>query len=243
MSDLLASTSTVVTHGSQSATGGTCFLDLPLELRTMIYDLSIPKHQPFICPLPDYPKPKVKGINLLQSCRQIRQETVGRVWNKCWDIWLPLREQYDRDSINISLALSHLHDSALAQIFCMNLFIEIDPTTLPTFGPVNLQKLAAFKSLKSLHVLVNVGTRTSSTAFKVQQDLEKTVFLTGLVTQILPQVPKEVIYLSWHLQYYEDSMTHSSEALKFIAEKYKYMQGSDCKIQVGNNRKDIITSP
>lgn len=89
MYDLSSSPTSVVAHGYESATGGTCFLDLPLELRRMIYDLSMADQHEWKFPLPGQPKSRVMGINLLQSCKQIRQETHSRVWNRGWPLWFP----------------------------------------------------------------------------------------------------------------------------------------------------------
>ncbi|KAK6003669.1 hypothetical protein QM012_009440 [Aureobasidium pullulans] len=239
MPGLSSSHPSIIAYGSQSATGGTCFLDLPFELRTMVYDLSMSNRYDWRFPSPGQPKPTVLGINLLRTCRQIRHETQGRVWY----IELPLEDQSDKTSIDIGLALTCMPDAALARIVWISLTVVIDPSTLSVLGPINLQGLTTLKTLRTLHIYISVGTLQKIAGAKTRQDLENTVILTGLVTQMLPQIPKEV-YVDWGLLYRDkDSGSRYSDGLLPIAEKFKCLRGSDCEPRVSNDRKELDISP
>ncbi|TIA30326.1 hypothetical protein D6C79_09696 [Aureobasidium pullulans] len=65
----ISSITNTATSGHTMHTGGTSFLDLPLELRIMVYDLAIPNDYSWNFRMTGKPRTAVKGINLLQSCR------------------------------------------------------------------------------------------------------------------------------------------------------------------------------
>lgn len=230
MSDLSSSPPRVVAHGSQSATGGTCFLDLPRELREMIYDLSIPEFPRSQFPLPGKPKLQVPGINLLQSCKQIRQETHGRIWFRSWTVRLRLLGQVETSSIDVDLdfALSSVHDLTLVKIRSLTMFVDIEPDSL-SWGPVNLRKLSMLKSLTVITMVITVGTYEKIMMAK-SEDLYKSVFLTGIVAQILPQIPRHVRYFNMSLTYYDaDRKYRHSEAFDHLVKRYECLRGSACE--------------
>ncbi|KAG9683673.1 hypothetical protein KCU95_g12520, partial [Aureobasidium melanogenum] len=229
MSDLPSSSTGTVAHGSGTSISGTCFLDLPLELRTMVYDLSIPQLQRWDFPSPGEPKAKVLGINLLQTCKQIRQETHGRVWHAGWTIKFPL----DASSVNLRSATSAMSDSALAKIRILHLYIRINPNALCPWGPIDLEILSSFKTLDGVTIVVDWGRPGQIMSIKPAEDPSESVFLTGLVIQILPQIPQRVLTVLWDLNIWGDKF-HVSDALETIAKKYEHLQGSNYLPKVRN---------
>ncbi|KAH0339061.1 hypothetical protein KCU81_g7419, partial [Aureobasidium melanogenum] len=229
MSDLLSSPPGVVAHGSETSIGGTCFLDLPFELREMIYDLSVPNKWQREFPLPGGPKTAVMGINLLRSCKQIRQETHDRVWHAGWTIRFPLNSS----SVNLRSATSAMSDLALAKIRILHLYITINPNALCPWGPIDLEILSSFKTLGGVAIVVNWGRPGQRTSIKPAEDPSESVFLTGLVTQILPQIPQRVSTVFWDFCIWGDKI-HVSEALETIAKKYEHLQGSNYLPKVRN---------
>ncbi|KAH0157490.1 hypothetical protein KCU67_g7882, partial [Aureobasidium melanogenum] len=229
MSDLPSPSTDTVANDCETSIGGTCFLDLPFELREMIYDLSMPhkRHKEF--PLPGGPKIGVMGINLLRSCKQIRQETHGRVWFASWAIEFPSIAS----SVNLRSATSAMNDLALAKIEALNLDITIDPDALSPWGPIDLEILPSFKALYCLNTMVNWGRPEQRTSIKPAEDPSKSVFLTGIVIQILPQIPQRVLTVMWDLYIWGDKL-HISRGLESIAKKYEHLQGSNYLPKIRN---------
>lgn len=203
----------------------------------MVYDLSMSDRYDWQYPLPGHPKPRVMGINLLRSCKQIRQETHDRVWCEGWTFEFPS----DTSSADLRFATSSLHELALAKIRVLCLQIKIDPDTLTSWGPIDLEVLSSFKSLYGLSVSVHLGTPDKRTKL-VQSDLSKSVYLKGLVIQILLQVPQQVWILQWDLIFRDSRGFHFSGALTSIAKEHKHLQGSDYLPKV-RNPYDLSSSP
>ncbi|KAH0384715.1 hypothetical protein KCU92_g4207, partial [Aureobasidium melanogenum] len=229
MSDLPLPSTDTVANDCEISIGGTCFLDLPLELREMIYDLSMPHKWHMEFPLPGEPKIGVMGINLLRSCKQIRQETHARVWFAGWTIGFPS----NASSVNLRSATSAMNDLALAKIRTLNLDITIGPDALSPWGPIDLEILPSFKALCHLNIVVYWGRPGQRTSIKPAEDPSESVFLTGLVIQILPQIPQRVLIVMWDLFIWGDKL-HVSQALESIAKKYEHLQGSNYLPKIRN---------
>ncbi|KAH0369267.1 hypothetical protein KCU65_g3372, partial [Aureobasidium melanogenum] len=228
MSDLPSSSTGTIADDRETSIGGTSFLDLPLELRLMVYDLSIARIQTSKFPLPGQPKPHVSGINLLQSCKQIRKETHERIWRRSWTVDLPLSNPSGHDSIDLNLAMSSLNDLTLAKIDMLKLHFDIDPNSV-SWGPINLEKLSALKSLLMLRIVISIGRPTEMTKIE-PEDFGKSVFITGLVTQILPQIARGVRFFHLAIGYWDsDCVYRISTKLGPLIKKYECLRGLACE--------------
>lgn len=199
----------------------------------MIYDLSIPKKQPWRYPLPFQPKAKVSGINLLRTCRQIREETLERIWYKLWALSFPLLKQSDPSTIDLALATSSLHNLALAKIPMLDLSINIDASKTSSCGLINLQMLSSFKSLSWLSISVTCRSDYEGLKPEHWDNPRSSVFLRGLVIQILLQIPPQVRTVCWHIWFWEDGGRNSSNVLESIAEEYQYLKGAHYGRKIG----------
>jgi hypothetical protein len=226
----LSSTGTIA-PAQQSDVGGTSFLDLPLELREMIYDLCAPKRfNPFLH-LPFQSKPVIAGINLLLSSKQIQAEVSQRL-NIWTSIWI-LKIQSCTPSvgpitlINCPLAMSGLHDLALAKIRTLGLQFEIT-----TYTPVisGIHGLESLLKLKSLYVLTTTLTVKSDRVFLKIKDLNELMnlpFITGFVIHVLSHIPTSVKGIGWY--FYASGVVFEGGGnitLGEIAERYKSVRGS-----------------
>ncbi|CAD0098488.1 unnamed protein product [Aureobasidium mustum] len=239
MSNLSSSPSRVVAHGSQSRTGGTCFLDLPLELRTMVYDLCMPDNDEWEFPLPGQPKAKVMGINLLRSYKQIRQETQGRVWYNSLRVRFPLPKESDTSVIDLEIATSSLYDEALAKVTWLELDIEVDPDDLSSCGLICLERLSSFRSLWAISIDIWWGTRDRIRIFKPCDDPTKTTFLKGLVIQLLLQIPRRFKDVYWGLFIPKEDREDLDKALELIAKEYKFLQGAHYERKVDTTCEEL----
>ncbi|THV77091.1 hypothetical protein D6D28_00611 [Aureobasidium pullulans] len=207
--------------------GGTSFLDLPLELRIMVYDLAIPKDYRWDFRMPGKPKTVVKGINLLRSCRQVRAEVSDRVWRRLLSI------EFNTSSFNMRAAMSTLNDSALAKIPIVRLSITIDPDALSSWGWIDLTGLSSLRSLSTLILNIIWTSPKTRKSFEPSND---TTFFTGLVIQTMTQIPQRRPYVSWRLHYYnEHKELEHSKILEDIAAKYKCLRGFAYKSQTDNS--------
>ncbi|TIA60644.1 hypothetical protein D6C77_04014 [Aureobasidium pullulans] len=207
--------------------GGTSFLDLPLELRIMVYDLAIPKDYRWDFRMPGKPKTVVKGINLLRSCRQVRAEVSDRVWRRLLSI------EFNTSSFNMRAAMSTLNDSALAKIPIVRLSITIDPDALSSWGWIDLTGLSSLRSLSTLILHIMWMSPKTRKSFEPSND---TTFFTGLVIQTMTQIPQCRPYVSWSLHYYnEHKELEHSKILEDIATRYKCLRGFAYKSQTDNS--------
>lgn len=222
----ISSITNTATSGHTMHTGGTSFLDLPLELRIMVYDLAIPNDYRWNFRMPGKPKTVVKGINLLRSCRQVRAEVSNRVWRRLLSI------DFNTSSFNMRAATSALNDSALAKIPIVRLSITIDPDALSSCGAIDLTGLSSFKSLSSL--VLNIMWMSPKTRKSFEPSID-TTFFTGLVIQTMTQIPRHKPYVYWTLYYYDEcDRFQSSDVLEVLARKYKSLRGFAHESQTDN---------
>lgn len=208
-------------------TGGTSFLDLPLELRIMVYDLAIPNDYSWNFRMPGKPKTVVKGINLLRSCRQVRAETSNRIWNRGLCIG------FVTSPIDMEFAMSGLNSSALAKLVHITISFNIDPDALSPWGPIDVKALSNLKSLFIVRLNVNWGSYKKQTSLDLSSEL---VFLTGFTIQILTQIPEHVRIVHWNVFYCAKGMkSQYSDVLEVLATKYKSLRGSAYKSQAENS--------
>ncbi|CAD0114277.1 unnamed protein product [Aureobasidium uvarum] len=244
-----SSSARTIIHVNGSFIGGTCFLDLPLELRTMVYDLSILKQQRWAFPLPGQPKAKVMGINLLQSCKQVRQELYDRIWIKTWYISFPFpSDRVDGPSIDLSYAVSRLNTEALANVTALHLNVDIARKPYSVFGLIDLQILAVFKSLIRVFVCFELGHIDQAQPEDQMAAMTKEIpLLTGYLVQMLIQTPKHVT-VAWFLRY-RDGPRKSSEfvhptwvGLGDLVERYKDLRGLVYKSGIADVSSNISGS-
>lgn len=95
--------------------------------------------------------------------------------------------------------------------------------------------------LSWLSVRVQLGNYDKRTTVE-QSDVRKSVYLKGLVIQILLRIPQQVLVVLWNLTFWNNQGFQSSVALKDIAEEYKHLQGSDYLPKVSNSY-DLSSSP
>lgn len=209
----------------------------------MVYDLTIPNRYDWQFPLPGQPKAKVMGINLLQSCKQIRQETHSRVWYSSMHVLLPLPTKSDTRVIDLGIATCSLNDEALAKIPTLHLDIEVDPDNLSSSGLICLKKLSSFKSLWIIYVTVRWGSYYDAIRIsKPGDDPTKTKFLKGLVIQILLQIPRHIDHIFWAFRFWEDYREDLVDALEVIGKEYRFLQGAHHERNLGKNDKNNIPS-
>ncbi|THY95983.1 hypothetical protein D6C92_04132 [Aureobasidium pullulans] len=195
--------------------GGTSFLDLPLELRIMVYDLAIPKDYRWDFRMPGKPKTVV------------RAEVSDRVWRRLLSI------EFNTSSFNMRAAMSTLNDSALAKIPIVRLSITIDPDALSSWGWIDLTGLSSLRSLSTL--ILNIIWTSPKTRKSFEPSID-TTFFTGLVIQTMTQIPQRRPYVSWRLHYYnEHKELEHSKILEDIAAKYKCLRGFAYKSQTDNS--------
>ena len=242
MSVSKSSSTSNVAHAQQSDIGGTSFLDLPLELREMIYDLCAPKHG--LSPLHNLPlesKPVIMGINLLQCSKQIYNEVSERLrlWDSVWTLrsMSPHASTQPTTEADISLAMSVLHDSALAKIRILHLAFHIGKNTHAMLGMYGLEVLLRLKSLSILCVVLVLESLSSITATKGSYHLKNRPFITGFVTHILPYIPCRVPQVVWCMIDSDNLMKglEDGNIMEDIAGKYKSVKGSAYMSQQNSN--------
>lgn len=217
------SSTDTVTPAPRSEVGGTSFLDLPLELREMIYDLCTPESVNRIYRLPFKTKPAVTGINLLQCSKQIAVEVSRRLmlWHSFWVFRFENPTGID---IDCSYVTSVLHDHALAKIQGLSLRFNFDPSA-PAPGDVHgLEFLLKLESLRDLFVDFELDFTSIRTPAKNSIDLNNTLFITGLLVCVLSHIPRTVERITWNL--YPPGTKNSSRTLIQLAERYKNVRGS-----------------
>jgi hypothetical protein len=213
----------------QSGVSGTSFLDLPPELREMIYDLCTLKRATSCHTVPFKSKPMVTGINLLRCSKQVHNEVSHRLrlWDAVWSFLfiLPSVPMEPNADMNSSLAVSHLHNCALAKIKNSFLEFKITTDTASTFDVRDLEFLLELKSVWFLHIFVDLKSSSPSIARKQLSDLENMLVVTGLVVCVLSHIPASVFSVEWYL-YQNNRPLRGNDTLSRIAEQYKYVRGS-----------------
>ena len=218
-----------VNPAEKSEVGGTSFLDLPFELREMIYDLCALK--PWLSPsyeLPLQSKPVVSGMNLLRCSKQIHNEISQRldIWSSRWELWLrPSTLTPFGTEMNCSLAMSGLHDLALAKIRYLQIFIKITTDTPAVSGIHGLEVLLKLKSLRYLCIAIFLDHSCASIMTKESSHPKHIPFITGLVVHALSHIPTSVPGVIWCLVDPKNSQD-LGKSLREIAEKYKSVRGS-----------------
>lgn len=181
--------------------GGTSFLDLPPELRVMIYDLCAPEIWATPYYVPFQAKPAVTGLNLLQCSKQIHNEVSPRLrlWDSSWILRVEsaTMPQGTTTSVDCSFLMSSLPGVTLARITKLQLSFLVDASTHATFGVYGLRFLLKMKSLRSLTISLMLWDIPLGNAIQQSSDLENLPFVTGLVIRVLSHVPLSVSILIW----------------------------------------------
>lgn len=218
-----------VAHAQQSDIGGTSFLDLPLELREMIYDLCAPKEIRRCIRLPWENKPAVTGINLLRCSKQVHTEVTQRlvIWESIWTLRfsspsLPLQA---RPNIDCSLAMSCLNDLTLAKIRFLHVSFSFGIGTTPVFAVDGLGILRKLTSLEDMYINLSLCLGTADPVIKKPSEVVNSPFVIGLVVCILAHIPTCVPYVQWWL-YYPGIVSSGYEPLRAVVNQYKSVRGS-----------------
>lgn len=241
MSTPSSSSVAMATQTPSSNSLGTGFLDLPFELRKMIYDLCFEKSPTWNYPLPGDPRPVVPGINLLRVCRQIYNDRSGYIWRNDWMIYFPLKKRLEQDTspMNCTYAMSCLHLAALANLRSVFLLTSVHQNSQELWGPVDLRVLYELKSLSMLSIFVNFGSYNRRVDSQKMTSIEESPFLTGFIIQAISQIPRSSCWVTWHLYYWDtDGKRRSSLALANLAEKYKALRGSSYALSERNSLSD-----
>jgi len=218
-----------VNPAEKSEVGGTSFLDLPLELREMIYDLCAPKPLlPSSYQLPLQSKPVVSGMNLLRCSKQIHNEISQHldIWSSSWSIWFePATLTPFGTELSCSRAMSGLYDLALAKIKSLRIYLHL---TIDAHAMSAIHGLEVLLKLKSLHYVsfsIVLGHNCASILTKESTDPKDLPFITGWVVHALSHIPTSVPVVIWCLLDSKD-FRESGKSLEEIAEKYKSVRGS-----------------
>jgi hypothetical protein len=199
----------------------------------MVYDLCIPKKKrsPFYN-LPLQSKPIVAGINLLWCSRQIYNEVSQRLrlWNSHWRfrMAIPSTPVESATEVNCSLAMSDLHDLALARIRYLHLDFRTTTNPLTTFGLHDLKTLLKLKSL--ICIIINLHMDTVGLTANALNNLETSLFVTGFVVRVFSHIPTFVETVGWYI-YYPGDPWGRGDTLRKIAEQYKSVKGSAYTVQ------------
>jgi hypothetical protein len=206
---------------------GTSFIDLPPELREMIYDLCAPKREPSFYYLPLQSKPVVVGVSLLRCSKQIYNEVSRRlcIWNSAWK--LRFRPSLELGTeVDLQRALSGLHDHALAKIRYLYVQSRMNKSTHATLGIYGLEVLLKLKSLGFVSMALILDSDAASVAIKSSSDLKNLPFITGFVLHMLPYIPTSVLNVCWCVIKSDSTFEDDDDILYKIAKQYKSLQGS-----------------
>lgn len=232
MSALKSSSTGTVAHAQQTEVGGTSFLDLPLELREMIYDLCVPKKrdiQYFNLPFEPQSKPVVVGVSLLRCSKQIHNEISQRV--RLWDGWRvsfgysPKHAEHST-VFDCSLAMSCLHDLALAKPSNLYLSFRMNTKTEPMLRVCGFEVLLKLKSLRNLSIFVYLTTSPKDPPIRGASDLEDLPLVTGLVIRVLSHIPTSVGRVGWHIFHGSIQTNKYCPFLEQLASKFESHRGS-----------------
>jgi hypothetical protein len=231
MSDPSSSSTGIVTHAQQSEVGGTSFLDLPLELREMVYDLCAPKKVKGCFQMPFKSEPVVIGVTLLRCSKQIYTEVSPRLqlWDSTWKLDLRSRANLMAATTHIdcSLAMSSLHDLALAKIKHLSIRFRLDDSTPATLRISGLGFLLKLTSLRGLFVDLDVGVSLNKTSLTTEgpSDPENLAFLIGFMIRVLSYVPISAAYVGWYV-YYPGMPKGGNKTWQKILLQYESVRGS-----------------
>jgi hypothetical protein len=208
----------------------------------MIYALCIPKPSGLFkyYTLPLQSKPVVLGINLLRCSKEIHNEV-----SRCLRLWgstrfleftppyVPAEHSID---MNCSLAMSGLHDLALAKIKLLHLSLNFSTSINTMFGICGLEALQKLRSLWHLAIFFNLETGPTGPAIKGLGDLENLPLVTGLVIRLLLHIPTSVEHVGWHLSHPSiQPRDQYCDYLKQLAIKYESLRGSAYSAQQNSN--------
>jgi hypothetical protein len=238
----LSSTGTLA-PAQQSGVGGTSFLDLPLELREMIYDLCAPRfvgvERYYRIPLQS--KPVVTGINLLRCSKQVHNEVSQRLrlWRMTWLLSSPRVSELKEHStgLDFSLAMSGFHDLALAKIRSLHVSFNMTSSTDGTLGICGLEVLLKLKSLDHIAIFLCLKTDSAYPPIRGSSDLEKLPSVTEFVFCCLSHIPTSVGYVGWYIQHssIQSSIYRVCDYLEKLATKYESHRGSAYTSQPNSN--------
>jgi hypothetical protein len=221
--------SAIGARAQRSEISGTSFLDLPPELREMIYDLCAPKAaRTTFYDLPLQSKPEIMGINLLRCSKQIHNEVSRRL--RLWESTWFLRVEHSID-LNCSFAMFGLHDLAVAKIDHLYLSFHLDTSSNTTFDIRGLEALLKLRSLNVLVIIFYLDTGPTGSTIEEPSDIENMPLITGLVMRVLSHVPASVWRISWHLKHPSIPIGQYCDLLDKLAKKYKSLRGSAYTIE------------
>jgi len=221
-----------VNPAEESEVGGTSFLDLPLELREMIYDLCAPKSTRMrFYTVPFQSKPVVTGITLLRCSKQIYNEVYQRLKlnDSTWTLEVPPPSLAvaSRIDVDCSLTKHGLHDLALAKIRWFVLRFKLTTNSPTSFCVMGLESLLKLKSIWSLAVELDLDPGLEGSVHKPWCNSENMPFLIGFVICVLSYIPRSVSHITWYLwDSGRASGRRRNDDLTFLAEKYKFVKGS-----------------
>jgi hypothetical protein len=225
-----AELSAIGARAQQSEISGTSFLDLPPELREMIYDLCAPKSTEIMFyELPLQSKPTVVGINLLRCSKQIHDEVSQRLdlWDAIWvcEFSSPSLPEKASPDIDCSLAFLGLNDLTLAKITGLDLRFSLGIDMPTTFALHGLEVLLKLTSLEYLCVHLNLEFSCTSAAINNLIDQVNLPFVKGVVVHIIAHVPTSVPHIGWFISY-PRIPTEGTKILRKVVKQYKSVQGS-----------------
>lgn len=229
-----AELSAIGARARQSEISGTSFLDLPLELREMIYDLCAPKpDRPLYIHLPLQSKPVIMGINLLRCSKQIHNEVSQRL--DLWNDWScefssPSLPENARPEIDCSLALLSLNDLTLAKITDLDFRFNLGIDTPTTFNIQGLEVLLKLKSLEYFYVNLRVEFSNTGAITTKLIDQVNLPFVKGIVVHIIAHVPTSVRHIGWFISCPRFTL-EGSKLLNKVVKQYKSVQGSAYVLQ------------
>ncbi|KAH0287346.1 hypothetical protein M436DRAFT_67491 [Aureobasidium namibiae CBS 147.97] len=222
-----------VNPAEKSEVGGTSFLDLPLELREMIYDLCVPKKrgtQYFCLPVQPQSKPVVVGIGLLRCSKQIYNEISQRLWlwKAIWQVSFahPPKQAELSTVLDCSLAMSSLHDLAIAKIQDLHIKFSINTSTDATLRVCGLEVLLKLKSLWILSIFIELTTSPNDPPIRGASDLENLPLVTGLVIRVLSHIPTSIKHVGWHIYHGSIPRRKYCPFLQHLASQYESLRGS-----------------
>jgi hypothetical protein len=207
---------------------GTGFLHLPYELRKMIYDLHFSKPRNVIY-LGD--APPIIGVSLLRVCKQIYEDNPQHhIRSKTFMVSFPQDKQpTDGPAImDLSLAMSCLHRSALAKIQDLSLSITVTNDYHAIWTRFDLSVLVHMIGLEILRMRIILGTYEDHVVYASTTDFTDMPYIAGIVIKCLSQIPCRIPYAFWRLNYWNEQQSWpvSSDAMARLAREHKILRGT-----------------